>query len=101
MSSGGSLSLISTMPPTQLATSATSAKTKAPLVFHCAYCNVTETTQEAFRGHCDSEAHMKTILSDEGKAWKYRMPPRGVESGSYVLCNQKETEGKKKKPRRR
>ncbi|TRY67479.1 hypothetical protein TCAL_05962 [Tigriopus californicus] len=60
--------------------------------FHCSYCNVLCPNKTAFETHKRSDSHQQVIMSDEGKVWKFRAPPRGMRAESYTLCQQFLTE---------
>lgn len=52
----------------------------------CSYCAITFATRNELRQHCQTEAHQNVIMSDEGRDWKWRPPPRGFTLDSYSLC---------------
>uniref|UniRef100_A0A1B0BWL6 C3H1-type domain-containing protein n=1 Tax=Glossina palpalis gambiensis TaxID=67801 RepID=A0A1B0BWL6_9MUSC len=52
----------------------------------CSYCAITFNTRIELRQHCQTEAHQNVIMSDEGRDWKWRPPPRGYTLDSYGLC---------------
>ncbi|XP_022919640.1 probable helicase with zinc finger domain [Onthophagus taurus] len=52
----------------------------------CIYCNSTFNDQIELRLHCQSEAHQMAVMSDEGRDWHFRPPPRGYNGDHYVLC---------------
>lgn len=52
----------------------------------CSYCSVIVGSESELRAHCNSESHQLTIMSDEGRDWKYRAPARGVGADQYTLC---------------
>ncbi|XP_022239741.1 probable helicase with zinc finger domain isoform X2 [Limulus polyphemus] len=52
----------------------------------CSYCNVGFTTDAELEFHCRSQEHQITIMSDKGRDWKFRTPPRGISAASYSLC---------------
>lgn len=56
--------------------------------WHCSYCNVLCANKTAFETHKRSDTHQQVIMSDEGKVWKFRAPPRGMNAESYTLCQQ-------------
>ena len=37
--------------------------------------------------------HLSHLILLSGREWKYRPPPRGIGSESYVMCSQQSTEG--------
>ena len=45
--------------------------------FPCTYCCLTFSDKNHLRAHCQSESHQTVIMSDEGRDWKWRPPPRG------------------------
>ncbi|RZF36020.1 hypothetical protein LSTR_LSTR005836 [Laodelphax striatellus] len=54
--------------------------------YTCTYCCLTFVDRNELRSHCQSEAHQTVIMSDEGRDWKWRPPPRGYTSETYSLC---------------
>ncbi|XP_070580150.1 probable helicase with zinc finger domain [Ptychodera flava] len=54
---------------------------------YCSYCNVQCSTQVDLHLHCTSESHQSIIMSDDGRDWKHRPPPRGVTREEYMLCS--------------
>ncbi|KNC33902.1 hypothetical protein FF38_11029, partial [Lucilia cuprina] len=52
----------------------------------CSYCAITFNSRNELRQHCQTEAHQNVIMSDEGRDWKWRPPPRGFTLDSYSLC---------------
>lgn len=54
--------------------------------FPCTYCCLTFSDKNHLRAHCQSESHQTVIMSDEGRDWKWRPPPRGYTAESYSLC---------------
>ncbi|KAJ8919966.1 hypothetical protein NQ315_006495 [Exocentrus adspersus] len=65
----------------------TSATTTVKAVAHtCIYCNVSYTEKEDLRDHCQTEAHEMMVMSDEGREWHWRPPPRGFHTDTYTLC---------------
>lgn len=52
----------------------------------CSYCAITFASRNELRQHCQTEAHQNVIMSDEGRDWKWRPPPRGFTLDSYSLC---------------
>ncbi|XP_033117671.1 probable helicase with zinc finger domain [Anneissia japonica] len=58
-----------------------------PSNFSCTYCNLQFSTEVDLHLHCIGESHQAIIMSDEGRDWKYRPPPRGITSDDYVLCS--------------
>lgn len=52
----------------------------------CSYCAITFGSRNELRQHCQTEAHQNVIMSDEGRDWKWRPPPRGFTLDSYSLC---------------
>eukprot|EP00095_Tigriopus_kingsejongensis_P007852 maker-scaffold62_size438377-snap-gene-2.15 protein:Tk07852 transcript:maker-scaffold62_size438377-snap-gene-2.15-mRNA-1 annotation:"helicase with zinc finger protein domain" len=61
--------------------------------WHCSYCNVLCPSKPAFETHKRSDQHQQVIMSDEGRTWKFRPPPRGMGAESYTLCSQFGLEG--------
>ncbi|XP_017768424.1 PREDICTED: probable helicase with zinc finger domain isoform X2 [Nicrophorus vespilloides] len=39
------------------------------------------------RAHCQTDIHQRIIMSDEGRDWKWRPPPRGSSMETYRLCD--------------
>nr|CAD7444892.1 unnamed protein product [Timema bartmani] len=52
----------------------------------CSYCCLTFSERAELRAHCQSQAHQTVIMSDEGRDWKWRPPPRGLTADHYTLC---------------
>ncbi|KAF5278870.1 hypothetical protein FQR65_LT03559 [Abscondita terminalis] len=52
----------------------------------CAYCNVTCRDKSELKIHCQSESHQTIIMSDEGRDWCWRPPPRGLNAEQYTRC---------------
>lgn len=52
----------------------------------CSYCCLTFSDRSELRVHCQSVSHQTIIMSDEGRDWKWRPPPRGLTSDAYSLC---------------
>ncbi|KAI4471147.1 dna2/nam7 helicase family [Holotrichia oblita] len=50
----------------------------------CTYCNITFKEKMELRAHCQTESHQQVIMSDEGRDWYWRPPPRGADV--YSLC---------------
>ncbi|XP_045616313.1 probable helicase with zinc finger domain isoform X2 [Procambarus clarkii] len=57
-----------------------------PTRLHCSYCNVYFNTKVELQTHCRSQDHQTTIMSDEGRDWTHRPPPRGLSAEEYTLC---------------
>lgn len=57
-----------------------------PQRLHCHYCNVYFNTKPDLLTHCRSQDHQMTIMSDEGRDWSHRPPPRGLGAEDYSLC---------------
>jgi len=55
---------------------------------HCIYCNLDFTSKTEFQLHVRSEEHSRVVMSDEGRLWRYRQPPRGLTAESYTLCKE-------------
>lgn len=51
--------------------------------YSCFFCNVNYDTVEEFRNHCSTQSHQTIIMSDEGRDWKKRPPPRGLTADTY------------------
>uniref|UniRef100_A0A8D8U4A8 Probable helicase with zinc finger domain n=1 Tax=Cacopsylla melanoneura TaxID=428564 RepID=A0A8D8U4A8_9HEMI len=54
--------------------------------YNCVYCSLSFSDKMALRSHCGSESHQMVIMSDEGRDWKWRPPPRGFTADNYSLC---------------
>ncbi|XP_063608279.1 probable helicase with zinc finger domain isoform X2 [Penaeus indicus] len=54
---------------------------------HCSYCNVYFSGKLELQTHCRGQDHQTTIMSDEGRDWKHRPPPRGLGADEYALCS--------------
>jgi Zinc finger C-x8-C-x5-C-x3-H type (and similar). len=52
----------------------------------CSYCCLAFSDRSELRAHCQSVSHQTIIMSDEGRDWKWRPPPRGLTSDAYSLC---------------
>lgn len=52
----------------------------------CSYCNMQFPSKDLLQNHCLSQEHQRTIMSDEGREWKHRPPPRGLSAEEYMLC---------------
>lgn len=59
--------------------------------FICIYCDVSCSSNLALREHCKTENHELMVMSDSGRDWKHRPPPRGFEPLQYILCYSWET----------
>jgi hypothetical protein len=59
----------------------------------CSYCCLSFSDRSELRVHCQSESHQTIIMSDEGRDWKWRPPPRGLTSDAYTLCESWEDGG--------
>lgn len=57
-----------------------------PARLHCSYCNVYFSTKVELQTHCRGQDHQTTIMSDEGRDWTHRPPPRGLGAEEYTLC---------------
>ena len=55
--------------------------------YHCSYCFLNFNSQDELQLHCRSQEHQTTIMSDAGRDWQYRPPPRGLATAEYKLCN--------------
>lgn len=55
-------------------------------VVTCTYCSLSFVDKIQLRGHCQTEAHQRVIMSDEGRDWFWRPPPRGLQADAYNLC---------------
>lgn len=92
---GGPLNNMSGLMLASLGVSSTSSKTQSSdetttsddaNSTTCSYCAITFGTRSELRQHCQTEAHQNVIMSDEGRDWKWRPPPRGFTLDSYSLC---------------
>ena len=52
----------------------------------CTYCGVACRDRHELSAHCQSESHQTVIMSDEGRDWHFRAPPRGLTADAYTLC---------------
>ncbi|KAB0792538.1 hypothetical protein PPYR_14497 [Photinus pyralis] len=52
----------------------------------CVYCNVICRDKSELKAHCQTETHLTVIMSDEGRDWHWRPPPRGLNAEKYTLC---------------
>ena len=55
---------------------------------YCSYCNVQCSTEVDLHLHCIGAPHQAVIMSDDGRDWRYRPPPRGFTSDEYALCTE-------------
>lgn len=53
----------------------------------CIYCGLSFVSRSELKSHCQTEAHQTVIMSDEGRDWKWRPPPRGHIADNYTLCD--------------
>lgn len=44
--------------------------------FSCSYCSLKFHDNASLRSHCLTDSHQTVIMSDEGRDWKFRPPPR-------------------------
>ncbi|KAK6630750.1 hypothetical protein RUM44_002919 [Polyplax serrata] len=54
--------------------------------FNCSYCSLKFHDITSLRSHCLTGSHQTVIMSDEGRDWKFRPPPRGLTADAYLLC---------------
>ncbi|CAH1397953.1 unnamed protein product [Nezara viridula] len=52
----------------------------------CIYCGLCFRSRSDLKSHCMTESHQRVIMSDEGRDWKWRPPPRGHTVENYALC---------------
>lgn len=52
--------------------------------YSCTYCGISFHLENQLRAHCATENHQTVIMSDEGRDWKWRPPPRGFSSECYT-----------------
>lgn len=52
----------------------------------CSYCAISCASKNELRQHCQTENHQNVIMSDQGRDWKWRPPPRGFTLDTYILC---------------
>ncbi|UYV83673.1 HELZ [Cordylochernes scorpioides] len=52
----------------------------------CMYCNLIFCNKRELNEHCQTDLHQATIMSDLGREWKFRDPPRGFSTDQYALC---------------
>lgn len=55
--------------------------------YSCTYCGISFHLENQLRAHCATENHQTVIMSDEGRDWKWRPPPRGFSSECYTYEN--------------
>ncbi|XP_019615620.1 PREDICTED: probable helicase with zinc finger domain isoform X1 [Branchiostoma belcheri] len=60
---------------------------------YCSYCDVQCQTKVDLHLHCTSLAHQAIIMSDSGRDWKHRPPPRGITGDEYTLCQEHISQG--------
>lgn len=60
---------------------------KNEMKFSCTYCGISFHLENQLRAHCATENHQTVIMSDEGRDWKWRPPPRGFSSECYTYAN--------------
>lgn len=60
---------------------------KNEMKYSCTYCGISFRAESQLRAHCATENHQTVIMSDEGRDWKWRPPPRGFSSESYTYEN--------------
>ncbi|XP_063697246.1 probable helicase with zinc finger domain [Culicoides brevitarsis] len=53
----------------------------------CTYCGISFSDKTELRLHCQTQEHQNVLMSDEGREWKWRPPPRGHSAESYSLCD--------------
>lgn len=54
--------------------------------FACEFCGVSFDGEKEFRDHCNSPEHRTVLVSDGGRTWKHRPPPRGVPADKLSVC---------------
>lgn len=57
-----------------------------PLDFTCEFCKVSFDREKEFRDHCNSPEHRTVLVSDGGRTWKHRPPPRGLPADGLSIC---------------
>lgn len=57
-----------------------------PLDFTCEFCGVSFDGEKEFRDHCNSPEHRTVLVSDGGRTWKHRPPPRGILADDLSVC---------------
>ncbi|XP_050041425.1 probable helicase with zinc finger domain [Dermacentor andersoni] len=55
--------------------------------FACEFCGVSFHGEKEFRDHCNSPEHRTVLVSDGGRTWKHRPPPRGVPADELSICH--------------
>lgn len=60
---------------------------KTEMRYSCTYCGISFHLENQLRAHCATENHQTVIMSDEGRDWKWRPPPRGFSSECYTYEN--------------
>nr|XP_037287295.1 probable helicase with zinc finger domain [Rhipicephalus microplus]XP_037287296.1 probable helicase with zinc finger domain [Rhipicephalus microplus] len=56
------------------------------LDFTCEFCGVSLNGEKEFRDHCNSLEHRAVLVSDGGRTWKHRPPPRGIPADELSIC---------------
>ncbi|XP_066291316.1 probable helicase with zinc finger domain isoform X2 [Branchiostoma lanceolatum] len=67
--------------------------TSTDVNLYCSYCDVQCQTKVDLHLHCTSLAHQAIIMSDSGRDWKHRPPPRGITGDEYTLCQEHISQG--------
>ncbi|XP_063235527.1 probable helicase with zinc finger domain [Bacillus rossius redtenbacheri] len=52
----------------------------------CSYCCLAFASRADLQAHCQSDGHQTVVMSDEGRDWEWRPPPRGLTADAYTLC---------------
>lgn len=61
--------------------------------YYCEFCGESFDSDKDFRNHCNSPEHRSVLVSDGGRAWKHRPPPRGVPKDELCICQGHRTYG--------
>lgn len=54
--------------------------------YYCEFCGESFDSDKDFRNHCNSPEHRSVLVSDGGRAWKHRPPPRGIPRDELCIC---------------
>lgn len=61
--------------------------------FSCEFCGKNFDQEEKFRAHCNSAEHRAVLVSDGGRTWRHRPPPRGVPCEELSICKNHQVYG--------
>lgn len=54
--------------------------------YYCEFCGESFDSDKDFRNHCNSPEHRSVLVSDGGRTWKHRPPPRSVPRDELCVC---------------